>query len=181
MKWKGFTLIELLVVVLIIGILSAIALPQYNKTVEKTRGTQALVLLKALGQAQEAYYLANGQYATTFGELDVSLPGEFVPGTTNQPTLFSDMRTNQDWDMWIDGQQESFKGSIAIKRASGPYKEAGFIYRPTHISSTTDKAKHIVCFEYGEFAKTAGAYCQGMFNGTIYSDTPTIRKYTISM
>lgn len=72
---KGFTLIELLVVVLIIGILSSVALPQYQKAVEKSRLGSLMPTLKALRDAEAHYYLANGNYTENIQDLAVSLAG----------------------------------------------------------------------------------------------------------
>ncbi len=76
MNKQGFTLIELLVVVLIIGILSAVALPQYSKAVDKARGTEALTMAKAIVDAQNLYYLQSRKYTTDFSALPIQIEKE---------------------------------------------------------------------------------------------------------
>ena len=73
MKPQAFTLIELLVVVLIIGILAAIDLPQYKLAVVKSRLAAIRPLIASIRQAEEAYFLANGEYARYYDDLDIDL------------------------------------------------------------------------------------------------------------
>jgi prepilin-type N-terminal cleavage/methylation domain-containing protein len=72
---KAFTLIELLVVVLIIGILAAIALPQYQTAVLKTRFATLMNNAHTIKNAAEMYYLTNGYYPSSFMEFDIDIPG----------------------------------------------------------------------------------------------------------
>ena len=71
----GFTLIELLVVVLIIGILAAMALPQYFKAVERSRMAEAVTLVDSIVKAQRRKFLQTNHYAEDFRGLDVSPKG----------------------------------------------------------------------------------------------------------
>ena len=103
MKKTGFTLIELLVVVLIIGILAAIALPQYNKAVEKSRVAEAVTLLNAMDKAQQICTLEKG-FESCAGD-------RFWENSTFEPPseLLEDecldtspcFRT-KDWECWSD-------------------------------------------------------------------------------
>ena len=81
---KGFTLIELLVVVLIIGILAAIALPQYTKAVERSRMAEAVQVLGDLATAQSIFYMQHNAFATDLDDLntrgDVNVPNPTATG-----------------------------------------------------------------------------------------------------
>ena len=71
----GFTLIELLVVVLIIGILAAIAVPQYQRAVDKSRYATLMPVASTVKNAQETFYMASAMYSNDLQDLDISLPG----------------------------------------------------------------------------------------------------------
>lgn len=121
---RGFTLIELLVVVFIIGVLAAVALPQYQRAVMRSRYATLKNLTKSIANAQEVYYLANGQYATRFDQLDIEA------GT---PHTAADFQRDFPWGNCIIWDQVSalceytgLRYIIYLKHSSRP--DAGTIY-----------------------------------------------------
>lgn len=106
----GFTLIELLVVVLIIGILSAIALPQYQMAVTKSRVATMLPLMRRWHDALSMYQVENGYYCTAdyspgSAELGVSWPSDWrcTSGIGNREC------ENEYWDCFAN---EECKGDV---------------------------------------------------------------------
>ena len=125
-NFKAFTLVELLVVVLIIGILAAVALPQYQKAVTKSRTTEMASLLRSVAQAEESYYLANGQYTANWDELSLDIPLET---TTQSPCAMGDnssRRKHQNITFALSSTSQYSMISAAFNE--GAYQCAGLFY-----------------------------------------------------
>jgi len=169
---KAFTLIELLVVVLIIGILASVALPQYQKAVEKSRATQAISLVKSVAQAQQAYYLANGTWATSFDELSVEIPWTGTERWSGGAS--SAARSNEDWSLQLYRSSNDTNIAVSVGRLTGKYKGAGFmIYTVSELS--TVPLGELVCAERHQsgvtFDGNKGDYCEKLFHATYITGT----------
>lgn len=70
----GFTLIEVMIVVAILGIIMAIALPNYRAYVLKGNRSEGMAILNEIMQAQERYAAANGTYVTDLTTLGYADP-----------------------------------------------------------------------------------------------------------
>jgi len=170
-NYNAFTLIELLVVVLIIGILAAVAVPQYQKAVEKSRAREALSLLKSVYQAAKAYEMANGAWPESFDELAVE-----IPWTGNvrwrESSYIRDTRSNDLWSLQL--YKNRGDEQVLLGRISGKYEGVGFGINSGGAWSCVEKtAKGKV------FSGKTGDYCvKIMRTGTTYTTYSSGRYYS---
>ena len=81
---RSFTLIELIVVIIIVGILAAVGISQYSKTVEKSRGAEARMILGQIRKIAYEYYLQNGTITgITNADINVGTDPDQIPGSEN--------------------------------------------------------------------------------------------------
>ena len=128
---QGFTLIELLVVVLIIGILSAVALPQYTTAVERSRATEALTLMNAVSESMQRYHSQHDAWPTSFSQLDVEIPasGKYFTVTMSNSGGAGSVqavsnRTNHKYGLWTTITANA-DGTYATSRRCGEVEGEG--------------------------------------------------------
>ncbi len=113
---KGFTLIELLVVVLIIGILSAIALPQYTKAVTKSRFSEAMINVKSLANALDICKLENS--GLSYEELEEACSKENLTISVNDSKYFTyyvrPQGSGASSEEWIDAVYDDGKEGVCL-------------------------------------------------------------------
>ena len=161
---KAFTLIELLVVVLVIGILAAVALPQYEKAVWKSRAANMQTFLRNVENARQAYYLANATPATELDELAVSLEG-FTAGTVLGGSSVAPIKAYNDMFEIRLGDS-----SVAYF-ISGKYKGCGL---------GVNKMGEWKCKEWNAYYKTAGGFCQKIMKaGELVREENNVREYAM--
>lgn len=101
LRGGGFTLIELLVVIMIIGILAAVALPLYLRSVEKSRTSEALAFIAEVDSAEQAYLTQFGTYASDNGPAPTNLDGIVTPNFQYFSTNWAVSNGNGNWQATV--------------------------------------------------------------------------------
>ena len=160
---KAFTLVEVLVVVLIIGILATIAVPQYQKAMRKSRMTEGFVNLKAIAQASDSYYLANGVRPLDFTELDISFPGATLGTAEGLKNSRLILPNHWHYILDVDGY------ILAIWYGGSNYPQLHYWYNPSGIYATKWICRAVTTSTLSkDLCKSLGAVERG-----------TIRDYTV--
>ncbi len=118
----GFTLIELLVVIIIIGILSAIALPSFLNQANKARQSEARTYVGSMNRAQQAYYLENNEFGAQLDVLGLGIADTtdtYAYGVDTTATVASGVTNYADPEGTNAASVKAYLGGVKIGSVSG--------------------------------------------------------------
>lgn len=121
---KGFTLIELMIVVSVIGILTSIAVPNYQRSVIRAREAVLSDILFTFRKAIDEYYADKGKYPDALNDL---VDGKYLRGLPTDPFT----KKNDTWATVEPPVEvpETVAGESAVSPAgASPVAEAGKVY-----------------------------------------------------
>ena len=157
-KNAAFTLIELLIVVLIIGILAAVALPQYQAAVDKSRFMGFLPLLRSIKDSQERYFMANGNYTLDMGNLDIQIPENCQK--KDQTVM---LRCGEDWILDNVGAYGAAVGFVQVTYCPGLAREASYL---TCYNNRTASLRYFYDRYAGSYGTAGQIICENMNGNT---------------
>lgn len=171
----GFTLLELLVVVLIIGILAAIALPQYQKIITKSKAAQMYDAVSSFAKSSQIFYMTNGSYPIKFDDLDITWNLKKINTSVCVTNTKVEVLQQDNFEFVIDS---GFSGNpykiITARFRNGPYKCTGFsflLYYPTN----PNLENRLLCYERLTHRGTKnqqGDFCNKIMGYESYFITP---------
>ncbi len=162
---KGFTLVEILVAVLIMGILVTMAVPQYEKAVEKSRLAEVRTTLKRLYDAkmrvldnmeEEKYKSDSPQFG--FENLDFSMACQSVglPSNGHQVTC-----STEDF-VYVLNPSGANSNFVCAVRRKGDYRKVNFIYKGADATPNfecNEVGASGACDVFGMVSSGSAAFC----------------------
>jgi len=119
---RGFTLIELVIVIIVLGVLVSIALPNYARSVERAKCSQAIQILKSMRSAALSYFSDNQTFAgITVQGLENQVGARFFSGDVAANVAGN---KNKDWYYSIPASTAT-RIQVQATRRRGPHAAAG--------------------------------------------------------